>query len=92
MRPTLSTTFRKKIYKNNVNMKVLVFWKTSRTTSVIDEDDLGTDVLEGQESTAKYEGKTYKIKVLKKSGTCSIYRDKNVKIFENKRKIGNIFS
>lgn len=52
-------------------MKVLVFWKTSRTTSVIDEDDLGTDVLEGQESTAKYEGKTYKIKVLKKSGTCT---------------------
>lgn len=49
-------------------MKVLIFWVKTKDTSVIDEQDLCPTKSEGQETKAKYNGKKFDVKILRKSG------------------------
>lgn len=49
-------------------MFALVFWMRSKTKSVIKEDDLIPIKEEGNFTHARYNGKLYQVKIVKKSG------------------------
>lgn len=61
-------------------MKVLVFWISARSSSILDEEELCPNKKEGETTSARYGNKLYKAKILKKS--CK-FMDLCPLIFEN---------
>lgn len=54
-------------------MKVLVFWISDRSTSILDEEDMCPNEEEGEITTAKYGYKKFKARILKKTVSRQIF-------------------